>query len=70
MFLQQDTIVNELIDQATRGWKKNVIDALFMPFEVEVIKGIPLSSCLPPDKLIWVETPNGKFSVRSAYGVE
>ena len=70
MFLQQETIVNELIDQATGGWKKNVIDALFMPFEVEVIKGIPLSSCLPPDKLIWVETPNGKFSVTSAYGVE
>ncbi|KAL0011877.1 hypothetical protein SO802_006985, partial [Lithocarpus litseifolius] len=69
MFLHQDTKVNELINQVTRVWKKNIIDALFMPFEAELIKGIPISSRLPPDKLIWAETPNGKFNVRSAYDV-
>ena len=69
LFLHQDTKVNELIDQAITTWKKNVIDALFMPFEAELIKGIPISSRLPPDKIIWAEAPNGKFSVKSAYGV-
>ena len=42
---------------------------MFLPHEADVIKGIPLNSHLPVDKLIWAETPNGKFSVRSAYGV-
>jgi hypothetical protein len=32
-----------------------------------VILNIPLSPCLPPDKLIWNESKDGKFSVRSAY---
>ena len=51
------------------SWKINVLDALFFPYEVDVIKGIPISSRLPTDKLIWVEAPNGKFSVKSTYGV-
>lgn len=38
-----------------------------MPHEAEIIKGIPLSSRLPEDKLIWTETQNGLFSGRSAY---
>ncbi|KAK9984589.1 hypothetical protein SO802_034114 [Lithocarpus litseifolius] len=44
-----------------------VIEALFLPHEVDVIKSIPISSRLPPDKLIWTETRNGLFTVRSAY---
>lgn len=34
-----------------------------------MIKGIPISSRLPANKLIWAEAPNCKFSVKSAYGV-
>ena len=34
-----------------------------------MIKGIPLSSRLPADKLIWAEASNGKFSVKSAYAL-
>ena len=68
-FLHQDTRVSELIDQNAASWKAQVLDALFLPYEAEVIKGIPLSSRLPADKLIWAETPNGKFNVKSAYGV-
>ncbi|KAL0010578.1 hypothetical protein SO802_005686 [Lithocarpus litseifolius] len=62
-------MVCELIDHATACWKVNVLDALFLPYEADVIKGIPLSSCLLANKLIWAEAPNGKFSVRSAYRV-
>ena len=68
-FLHQDTRVSELIDQATANWKTDVLHALFLPHEADVIKGIPLSSRLPADKLIWAEEPNGKFSVRSVYRV-
>lgn len=34
-----------------------------------MIKEIPISSRLPANKLRWVEASNGKFSVRSAYGI-
>ncbi|XP_050240921.1 uncharacterized protein LOC126689786 [Quercus robur] len=68
-FLHQDTRVSELIDQDSARWKVNVLDALFFPYEADVIKGIPISSSLPPDKMIWAATPNGKFSVKSAYSI-
>ncbi|KAK9999197.1 hypothetical protein SO802_018800 [Lithocarpus litseifolius] len=43
------------------------MDALFVPHEAEIVKGITLSSRLPDDKQIWAEAPNGLFTVRSAY---
>ena len=66
-FLHQDTRVSELIDYAEASWKLDVLDALFLPHEADVIKGILIISRLPTDKLIWVEEPNGKFSIKSAY---
>ena len=32
-----------------------------------MVLGIPLSTSLPPDKLVWACTAKGKFTVRSAY---
>ena len=66
-FMHQDTRVSELIDNATASWKSSILDVLFLPHEAEMIKGIPLSSRLPADKLIWAEASDGKFSVKSAY---
>ena len=51
-FLHADTRVSELIDPAGASWKSNVIDALFLPYEAEIIKSIALSVRLPEDKLI------------------
>ncbi|KAF3943043.1 hypothetical protein CMV_030359 [Castanea mollissima] len=56
-----------MIDITTTTWKKSIVDSLFLPHEAEAIKGIPLSSRLLVDKLIWTETQNSIFSVRSAY---
>nr|XP_023916886.1 uncharacterized protein LOC112028429 [Quercus suber] len=56
-----------MINATTAEWKVTVIDSLFLPHEAEVIKSIPISSHLPPNKLIWTETRNGLFLVRSAY---
>jgi hypothetical protein len=32
-----------------------------------MILNIPLSPCLPPDRLIWKDSKDGKFLIRSAY---
>ena len=67
LFMHVDLRVSELISHEPVGWKIQVIDALFLPHEADIIKGIPLSNHLPPDRLIWAATTNGTFSVHSAY---
>lgn len=39
----------------------------FVPRDQELIKAVPLSETGATDKIIWSQTPNGKFSVKSAY---
>lgn len=48
-------------------WNLHLMHQLFLLFEVEEISSIPLNNLLPLDKLIWTETSNGLFTVRSAY---
>jgi hypothetical protein len=62
-----NSVVGELIDYRQGVWKKDLSIGIFLPEEAQVIKNIPLSPCLPPDRLIWKETNDGKFTVRSAY---
>ena len=66
-FLHIETRVSELISHDVAAWKTQVIDTIFLPNEAKLIKSIPLSSRLPEDKLVWVATPNGLFTVWSAY---
>ena len=67
LFLSAETKVCELIAQDSTQWKAQVIDALFLPHEAKCIKSIPLSIQPPEDRLMWAESANGLFSVRSAY---
>ena len=69
LFMPQDMNVGELIDKEEASWKIGVVDALFLPHEVEAIKAIPISSNLPEDKQIWAWSSNGAFSVKNAYWV-
>ena len=57
--------VGELINKEKACWK--VIKSLFLPQEAKVIRGIPISSCLPKDKQIWALNSKGVLSVKSAY---
>ena len=67
LFLSVDTRVAGLIDSNTAKWKNEVLDSLFLPYEADLIKSIPLSATLPEDKLFWAVTNNGIFIVGSAY---
>ena len=67
MFLSVDMKVADLIESSTTKWKIEVIDSLFIAHEAELIKSIPLSATLPANKIVWAETTNGNFTVKSAY---
>ena len=60
-------MVANLIGSSIAKWKAEVIDSLFIAHEAELIKSIPLSATLPADKIVWFETTNGNFTMRSAY---
>ncbi|XP_075659272.1 uncharacterized protein LOC142629188 [Castanea sativa] len=59
--------VCDLIDGSRKEWKKDLISQCFLPQDVEAILSIPLSAQGGIDRMIWSETKNGKFTVRSAY---
>lgn len=56
-----------LIDQETKTRKLPLMQATFHPEEARVIAALPLSQKLPLDRLIWLGTTTGVFSVCIAY---
>ena len=63
MFSQAQTKVSELIDKENASWKTEVVDALFLPHEAEVIKSIPPSVHFLANKQVWACSSNGVFMV-------
>jgi ribonuclease HI len=68
--LDRDEKVYALIDQHSREWKTQEIQAIFEKEEAEIICNIPLSKNDQPDKLVWRATPSGNYTVKSAYYLE
>ena len=50
LFMPEDMKVGELLNKEEASWQVDVVDALFLLHEAEVIKVIPISSHLPEDK--------------------
>ncbi|KAL4627066.1 hypothetical protein ACB092_05G140400 [Castanea dentata] len=62
-----DQTVDILIDTDRGTWIANLVRELFINFEAETILSIPPSIRMPRDKMVWAGTPNGQFTVKSAY---
>ncbi|KAL0373090.1 UNVERIFIED_CONTAM: hypothetical protein Scaly_0990600 [Sesamum calycinum] len=61
--------VCDLIDATTKEWNHGLLRELFWQEDINAILAIPLSLIDVEDFFIWHHTPNGLFSVRSAYHV-
>ena len=55
--------VANLIDHEQRCWRTKIIDGMFLPFEVNVIKAIPLSLVDTPNWIFWSKNRNGVYFV-------
>ena len=64
-----EEMVSVLIDEESKGWNVDLIRTSFLPYEMDVILGIPLSPMAPEDSQVWTKTPNGIFTVNSVYKV-
>ena len=53
------TLVNDLIDHEQKIWREDVSEKSFYPFEVSIIKSIPLYRTIQEDVLIWPFNPDG-----------
>ena len=57
-------VVN-LIDEENRSWRVDMVKEIFIPKEASLI--LNLSSLTKQDKLMWMDSVIGEFSVRSTY---
>lgn len=61
--------VSELIDEVTGEWNVALVKHIFLPDDARTILGIPRSSKRNRDRMIWVYTPKGTFTMNRAYKV-
>ena len=64
--LQAGAEVCELLSPSF-SWNTELIEEIFLPFEAESIKQIPLVGVNKPDRLIWAQSLNGCFSIQSTF---
>ena len=66
----RNATVSTLIDPLTKCWKVSTIDSLFnvfMPYEAQEIKAIPLCTSMQPDCLYWPRSRDGSYEVKLSY---
>ncbi|KAG7950537.1 hypothetical protein I3843_13G118900 [Carya illinoinensis] len=68
--LPPESTVSCLIDSNSLSWKKELIETVFNPDEVELICSLPISLRGAVDASIWGYSKKGSFMVRGAYFVD
>ena len=61
--------VLNLLDTDRKAWDVVKVKNTLLPHEAELELSIPNSVSLPEDSIMWAWTPNGRFTVNSAYKV-
>ena len=61
--------VSSLINAQTQNWDVDLLQALFKPEEVQLIRGISLGDVSTRDRLIWPHTQSGTYTVKSGYNL-
>jgi ribonuclease HI len=59
--------VSQLIDQSSRSWNLEQLNANFIQMDIDIIRSIPLGLANHDDFWAWHFERHGNFSVRSAY---
>jgi len=54
-----------LIDEDKSCFKDEITDRIFLPFEADQVKQIPLHPLAEPDHLSWKETKYGIYNVKT-----
>ncbi|XP_042958109.1 uncharacterized protein LOC122293655 [Carya illinoinensis] len=65
--LDYNATVSELIEDESKTWKKELVQAIFSQEEAKRICSIPISVKGMDDKMIWGLSEKGTFTVKSAY---
>ena len=59
--------VNQLIDQSSKTWKVEVLQSLFDPGDIPLIRSLRLSHNFSDDGFCWIFTKSGAYTVKSGY---
>jgi hypothetical protein len=59
--------VSALVDNATMWWNISLVRSIFSEEESTMICSMPICPQRQQDRLVWLGTRNGVFSVKSAY---
>ena len=62
-----DAKVYSLIDHELRCWKTDVVGRVFLLFEANLVKAIPLSLSRKSDDIFWPRTWDGVYLVKTGY---
>ena len=67
--MAKEWIIAQLIDLNGGGWNDHLIDSLFLQFEAQRIKGIPLCLSRQEDCITWPRCKLGTYLVKLGYQV-
>ena len=65
--LEDDSTVFSLINQSTMEWDGQLIDLKIAPFMAQKVKAIMLCRSRMRDCIVWPQTRDGNYSIKTGY---